>query len=69
MPSHGGQQSAKARNWGESLLWAAIIAPVATGAGALINPFLDRTVNWNIVTVLMPTLFVLFSFLLKKRWV
>jgi hypothetical protein len=53
----------------ESLVWAAVIVAVATAASTLINPLLDRTVHWDIVAVLMPTLFVLFSFLFKKRWV
>jgi hypothetical protein len=68
MPSQS-KHPAKDRNWREALLWAAMIVGIATGASALINPLLDRTVHWNIVAVLMPTLFVLFSFLLKKRWV
>jgi hypothetical protein len=57
------------RRWGEAVLWAAVIVALATAASALINPLIGRTVHWNIVAVLMPTLFVLFAVLLKKRWV
>jgi hypothetical protein len=69
MPSRSQPQQAKDRGWVESLVWAAVIVAVATAASTLINPLLDRTVHWDIVAVLMPTLFVLFSFLFKKRWV
>ena len=57
------------REWGRSVLLAAIIVAAATVASAVINPMLDRVVHWNIVAVLMPTLFVLFTVLFKKRWV
>lgn len=57
------------RPWRASLGFAAGIVVLATLASTLINPLLDRTVHWNIVAVLMPTLFVVFTLLLRKRWV
>jgi hypothetical protein len=48
---------------------AMVIVLVATAASALINPLLGRVVHWTIVAVLMPTLFVAFAVLFKKRWV
>ena len=69
MPSRSEPQQAKDRGWAASLVWAAVIVAVATAASALITPLLDRTVHWDIVAVLIPTLFVLSPFLFKKRWV
>ena len=57
------------RNWTSAVVLAAAIVAVATLASALINPLLDRVVHWNIVAVLMPSLFVVFTLLFKKRWV
>jgi hypothetical protein len=57
------------RAWSRSVLLAAVIVAIATVASAIINPMLDRVVHWNIVAVLMPTSFVLFTVLFKKRWV
>lgn len=68
MPSNQKQQVAD-RTWVEALKWAAIIVVIATVASAVLNPLIGRTVHWNIMAVLMPTLFVAFSFLFKKRWV
>lgn len=57
------------RKWGGSALLAVALVAVATVVSAVINPLLDRTVHWDIMAVLMPTLFVLFTVLFKKRWV
>ncbi len=67
MPSHQARKSD--RKWIESILSAAVLVVIATGASALINPLLGRTTHWNIVAVLMPSLFILFALLFKKRWV
>jgi len=65
-----GQQIRKSdRKWTEAILSAAVLVVIATAASALINPLLGRTMHWNIVAVLMPSLFVLFALLFKKRWV
>lgn len=49
--------------------WARALALVAfmTLASVLVNPMLGRVVDWSIMAVLMPTLFVGFAVLLKKR--
>jgi hypothetical protein len=57
------------RSWVEAIVSAAVLVVIATAASALINPVLGRAVHWNIVAVLMPSLFVLFALLFKKRWV
>ena len=57
------------RTWHGSASLALVIVAVATAASALINPLIGRSVHWDIVAVLMPTLFVLFTILLRKRWV
>ncbi|MEE8518775.1 MAG: hypothetical protein V3S98_06595 [Dehalococcoidia bacterium] len=57
------------RTWTSSVVLSAAIVAIATLASALINPLLDRVVHWNIVAVLMPSLFVIFVLLFKKRWV
>ena len=67
MPSTEKQKAAD-RTWTEALRWALVVV-VATIASAFLNPLIGRTVHWNIMAVLMPTLFVAFVFLFKKRWV
>ena len=57
------------RTWASAAVLALVIVAVATAASALINPLLGRVVHWNIVAVLMPALFALFTLLLRKRWV
>jgi hypothetical protein len=57
------------RTWQGSASLTLMIVAVATAASALINPLIGRSVHWDIVAVLMPTLFVLFTVLLRKRWV
>ena len=61
--------TAKARTWNSAILAAAIVVAVATLASALINPVLGRVVHWNIIAVLMPSMFVLFAVAIKNRWV
>jgi hypothetical protein len=68
VPSSQKQQVAD-RTWVEALKWAALIVVIATIASAMLNPLIGRTVHWNIMAVLMPTLFMAFSFLFKKRGV
>ena len=60
--------TAKARTWSSAILAAAAVVAIATVASALINPVLGRVVHWNIVVVLMPSLFVLFAVAIKRRW-
>ncbi len=68
MPS-GQKARVTDRTWVNSAVLALVIVIIATIASALINPLLNRVVHWNIVAVLMPSLFVLFTVLFKKRWV
>ena len=67
----GGARAARApdRTWTRAALVALALVGVATAASAVINPLLGRVVHWNIMAVLMPTLLVLFTVLLKKRLV
>jgi hypothetical protein len=67
MPSN--EQRLPDRTWGSSAVAALIIMAVATASSALINPLIGRTVHWDIVAMLMPTLFLLFTVLFRKRWV
>ncbi len=62
-------QATRRRTWTSAIVTAAAIVAVATVVSALINPVLGRTVHWNIVAVLMPSLFVLFTLAIKNRWV
>ncbi len=68
MPSTEKRQVAD-RTWTEALKWAVLIVVAATIASAVVNPLIGRTVHWNIMAVLMPALFIAFTFLFKKRWV
>ena len=67
----GRAQAARApdRTWARAALVALALVGVATAASVVINPLLGRVVHWNIMAVLMPTLLVLFTVLLKKRLV
>ena len=56
------------RTWASAAWIALAFVAVATAASALINPLLGRTVHWDIVAVLMPMLFVVFTVVFKKRW-
>ena len=70
MPNTNDQASRRDdRDWRSSALLALALVAVATVASAVINPLIDRTVHWDIMVVLMPTLFALFTVLFKKRWV
>ena len=55
------------RTWARAAIVALALVSIATVASAVINPMLGRVVHWNIMAVLMPTLLVLFTVLLKKR--
>ena len=57
------------RTWARSTTLALVIVAVAIGTSAVINPLLGRVVHWNIMAVLMPSLFVAATVLLRKRWV
>ena len=57
------------RTWARAAVLALALVAVAMLASVVINPLLGRVVHWNIVAVLMPTLFVGFTVLLKKRLV
>ena len=70
MPNTNDQASRRDdRDWRSSVLLALALVAVATVASAVINPLIDRTVHWEIMAALMPTLFALFTVLFKKRWV
>ena len=57
------------RTWARAAVIALTFVAIATLASAVVNPLLDRVVHWNIMAVLMPSLLVTFTVLLKKRWV
>ena len=57
------------RTWARAALIALAFVAIATLASAVVNPLLGRVVHWNIMAVLMPSLLIAFTLLLKKRWV
>ena len=64
----GGPGAAQKRTWRSAVLTSAALVVLAIAASALVNPLLGRVVHWNIVAVLMPAMFILFTLALRKRW-
>lgn len=61
--------AASRRGWGLSLGLAVVIVSIGIGLSAVINPLLGRYVHWDWVSGLAPTLFVVLSIALRRRWV
>ena len=55
------------RGLGEALVASATMVAFATALAVVVNPLLGRTIHWHILAVLMPSLFLLMTLVLKRR--
>ncbi len=56
------------RSWPVALLWAGTLVGASVMLSAVINPLFGRFVHWDWMAVLAPTLFVLLTLSLRRRW-
>ena len=56
------------RSWPVALIWAAVLVGGSVILSAVVNPLFGRSVHWDWMAVLAPTLFVLLTFSLRRRW-
>ncbi len=57
------------RSWLVSLIGATFFVGSGIALSAIINPLFDRFVHWDWMAGLAPTLLVLLTFALRRRWV
>ena len=57
------------RSWPVSLGWAAALVGISVALSAAVNPLFGRYVHWDWMAGLAPTLFVLLTVALRRRWV
>ena len=57
------------RSWPVALVWAGVLVGAAVILSAVVNPLFGRLVHWDWMAALAPTLFVLFTLSLRRRWV
>ncbi len=57
------------RSWPVALLWAGTLVGASIILSAVVNPLFGRYVHWDWMAVLAPTLFVLITRSLRRRWV
>ena len=56
------------RSWPVSLGWAVALVGTAVAFSAVVNPLFGRSVHWDWMAGLAPTLFVLLTLALRRRW-
>ena len=57
------------RSWRVSALWAAAFVGAGILVSATVNPLFGRSVHWDWMAGLAPTLFALAAVALRRRWV
>ena len=57
------------RSWPVSLGWAAALVVIVVALSAVVNPLFGRYVHWDWMAGLAPTLLVLLTLALCRRWV
>ena len=57
------------RSWPVALAWAGALVGASIVLSAVVNPLFGRFVHWDWMAVLAPTLFVLITLSLRRRWV
>ena len=57
------------RSWSVALLWAGALVGGSIILSAVVNPLFGRYVHWDWMAVLAPTMFVLITLSLRRRWV
>jgi len=57
------------RGWALSVIVAIAVVGISIALSASINPLFGRYVHWDWMAVLAPTVFVLFTLGLRRRWI
>ena len=57
------------RSWLISLGSASAMVGIAVAVSATVNPLFGRSVHWDWMAGLAPTLFILLTLALRRRWV
>lgn len=57
------------RSWPASLLVAGAVVGAAIVLSAVVNPLFGRSVHWDWMAGLAPTLYVISVIALRRRWV
>ena len=57
------------RSWPVALAWAGVLVGSAVILSAIVNPLFQRSVHWDWMAALAPTIFVLLTVSLRRRWV
>ena len=56
------------RSWLAALTWSGALAGGAVILSAVVNPLFGRFVHWDWMAGLAPTLFVLLTLSMRRRW-
>lgn len=62
-------RGAGTRGWRTSLAVAAAVVGVSILFSAAVNPLFGRAVHWDWMAGLAPTLFVVLTVALRRRWI
>ena len=57
------------RRWRTSIVWAAVLVGAGVAISATVNPLLGRTIHWDWMAGLAPTLFIMLAVAIRRRWV
>lgn len=64
-----GASGQASRSWFVSLRWAAVVVGIAVALSAVLNPLIGRTVHWDWMAGLSPTLLIVLTIAIRRRWV
>ena len=69
-PKRSGQANGPTvRRWRTSVVWAAVFVGAGVALSATVNPLLGRTIHWDWMAGLAPTLFIALAVAIRRRWV
>lgn len=57
------------RSWTSALGWAALFVALGVVLSAAVNPLFGRSVHWDWMAGLAPTLLALLAVSLRRRWI
>ena len=64
-----GETDPRKRGWPVALAWAGALVGVLVVLSAVVNPLIERSVHWNWMAGLAPTLLVVLTLAIRWRWV
>ena len=68
-PRRGKRRRSSTRSWGYSLGYAALVVGAGIVLSVTVNPLLGRSIHWDWMAYLAPTLFAVLTLALRRRWV